>query len=359
VSGTPKTDSASVTYTSTPYTGADSFVYRVSDGTLSSDATVSITVTAAPPYRAFTATSEWNKPLPTDPTIKDVDSDAIIAELMSYGTDTGDAPTLNTNVNFAQPIFWGYATDPVYTIVPTGFGPTLTGVHIPSNAQAASGSDSQFTVFDMAKGVVIKLAQATWNGSTWVAGNTAEFDLSSNGLDCHLPESDRVCPMNSGHRGYPPALHAVRYDEVAAGVIQHTLKVALYRTGECAVYPGYGNENNRWIITDDGQTSTEEAFIRDNFCEGTIIRIKPDIDLTTKGLTPGTGPYIVAKAMQDYGLVFGDTSGNANQAMTLKMENLSIEGRSETWADFGITDNVLVGHLTFNDFIVMPQGFHR
>jgi hypothetical protein len=290
-----------------------------------------------PVFRAFIDTSEWNKPLPTDASIIHPDSTAIITEIEGY--DTTNEPRLSVGA-WAEPIYWAQAADPTYTIDSLSFGPTLVDVHIPLGAQPTSTTDAQMTVYDMAKGTVFKLWHATWTGTTWTADGTEEYDLDSNGLSCTLPESDRVCPMNQGHRGYPTAIHAVRYDEVAAGVIPHVLKVALNHTASCSSYPGAGFESP-WR----GGTLT---------CEGLILRIDPSIDLAARGLTGG--PLIIATAMQDYGVVIGDTGGTG---MELKVENLAVEGRPETWADFGVTATSFVGKITFDDFVVVQAGYHR
>jgi hypothetical protein len=290
-----------------------------------------------PGYRAFSDTSEWNKPLPTNAPLHPKSS-KIIAEIKGY--DATNEPRLGAGA-FADPIYWADANDPVYTIVPTRFGNTLFNIHIPLGSQPGANNDGHMTVYDFAKGVVFGLFEATYDSATdtWTAGGTSEYALTSNGLHCQLPESDAVCPMNTGHRGYPNALSAARYDEVELGAINHVLKVSLAKTAPCVHYPGEGFESGRGgVLT----------------CEGLILRIKPSINLATRGLSPGA--LVIAEAMQDYGVVIGDTGGNA---MTLKVENLAVEGRPETWSTFGITNTSFVGKITFNDFVVIQAGYHR
>jgi IPT/TIG domain len=282
-------------------------------------------------YRAFSPSSEWNRLLPAQ-TLLHAESAAIIAEIKGYVSDDGDYPRLSTGA-WAEPIYWSDAGDPTYTVDPTRFGPTLLDVHIPAEAQAANTNDAQLTVFDMGMGVVFKLWHATFTGGRWTADGTEQYALLSNGLDCRLPESDVDCPMNMGHRGYPAAIHAVRYDEVAAGVINHVLKVSLARTAECVVFPGYSYESGRGgVLT----------------CEGLIMRLKPSIDLRARGLTGG--PLVIARAMKRYGVVVGDTGGNA---MTLKVENLAAESRAESWATLGVTSRAFAGKISFDDFQVV------
>jgi hypothetical protein len=339
VAGSPNRDTADVTYTANAeYQGTDSFTYTASDGTLTSAAvTVSIGNT---PYRAFTAGSYWNRPLPSDAPIA-TNSQAIIDEIKTYAN--GGYPRVTADGEaFAEPFYWSDASDPTYTVIPSGGGPDLFGVHIPAEARPAASSDAQFSLFDMAKGVSVKLFNATYDSATdtWSATGTAEYDLLSNGLECTLPESDRVCPMNKGHRGFPPAIHGVRFEEVAAGLIAHTVKVGLDKTAECHVYPATGNEFGK------GGNLT---------CEGLVLRIRPDIDLAARGLTGG--PLVIAKMMQDYGVVIGETGG---VALNVKLENLDIEGRSENWTDLGVTSNqVFNGYLTLDDFVVIEPGYHR
>jgi hypothetical protein len=293
-------------------------------------------------YRAFAADSEWNRPLSNDAPIDPL-SGAIIAEIKTYAK--GGYPRLVTGT-WAEPIYWGRIGDPMYTIKPLRYGPTLKGVHIPRGAKPAATSDGQMTVFDLAGDTVFKLTKAIYDSNLdrWTATGTSQYSLGSKGLACALPESDRTCPMNSGHRGYPPAIHAVRYDEVSDGVnggpgIQHVLKVALDRTAACHVYPGAGHESGKGgVLT----------------CEGLVLRIKPSVNLDTRRLSSGC--MQIATALQRYGAVIGDTGG---VAMAIKVENLAVEGRHESWSGFGVSTSCFRTKLTFDDFQVIARGYHR
>jgi hypothetical protein len=291
-------------------------------------------------YRAFSDSSEWNRPIPKDAPI-DEESGRIIAEIQTYSN--GGYPRLSIG-SWSEPVYFSDADDPIYTVDPWRYGPTVVGVHIPRGAGPAPTSDGQMTVFDRAAGVVFKLHRATYLASsdTWTASGTSEYDLASNGLDCSLPDSDRPCPMNSGHRGIPPAIHAIRYAEVRNALrggpgIQHTIKVALDRTAECDVYPAVGHETGR------GGTLT---------CEGLILRIRSRIDLKARGLSQGC--LEIARALRTYGAVVGDTGG---VAMEIKLANLA--GRPQSWADLGVSADCFRGKIDLSDFEVIRRGYHR
>jgi hypothetical protein len=207
-------------------------------------------------------------------------------------------------------------------------------VRIPREAEPAPNSDAELTVFDLEMGWVIKLTKASFDG-TWHGRARDWYSLGSNGLEGRLPESDEK--RNTGHRGYPPPLHGVRWDEIEAGAIRHTLKVSLDKTGESHVYPGTGHESHRGGIIP----------------EGAIFRIKPAVDLRARGLSGAA--LVIAKAMQDYGVVIGDTGG---VPMSLKLEALETEKRKERWSQQGLTKDSLSA-IRFDDLECIKLGYHR
>jgi hypothetical protein len=229
---------------------------------------------------------------------------------------------------WAEPIFWAGDGDPEFEI--SGLPP----VRIPVSARPASTSDAQLTIYDVERGVVCKLERAIFDAGTWSAGATSIYYLGSNGLEGTLPEADE--PRNRGHRGFPPPIHAVRFDEIQRGSIQHVLKVAIRRTAARHVYPGAGDEGGPGLIP-----------------EGAVLRIKPDINLGIRGLPDAA--LTIARAMQTYGVVIGDRSG---VPMAIKLENLLIEGSSAAWPSLGIVGDSL-SPIRFDDFECVSLGYHR
>jgi len=278
------------------------------------------------PVRAFSNVSEWNRPLSTSAPV-DPSSAAFVRELKGFNSSV-QSPRLDDGA-WGQPIYWATQGDPEYVIPPLPFA-----VRIPIGAVPAPTSDAQLTVFDVGRGYVIGLQKATFDGGTWQARWTAIYYLGSNGLAGTLPESDD--PRNRGHWGCPPALHAVRWDEVQAGQIGHVLKVAIRDTAPAYVYPAAGNGSGSGTIP-----------------VGAVFRIKPTVDLRARGLQ---GPaLVIATAMQQYGVVVADKTG---VPLALKLENLAAEGRPQRWSDIGIGPKSL-SSVTFDDFQCVKLGYHR
>jgi hypothetical protein len=280
----------------------------------------------ASPYRAFSDGSEWNRQLPVDAPI-DPSSDAFIRALKGFDPLV-QFPRLDDGP-WSEPIYWAGEGDPEFSIPPLPFP-----VRIPTAAAPAPTSDAQLTVYDVNRGLVIKLQGAVFDGRTWQAGWTELYYLASNGLSGDLAESND--DRNRGHRGMPPPLHAVRWGEVRAGEIRHVLKVAVRRTAPAHVYPASADAGGSGIIP-----------------EGAVFRIKPGVDLVARGLQGA--PLVIATAMQRYGVVVGDQAG---VPMALKLKSMAATGRSQTWSDIGVYPKSLA-RVTFDDFECMKLGYHR
>lgn len=282
--------------------------------------------TAGGPFRAFSARSEWNRPLPTDAP-RDDRSGAFIRELNGWA-DGEPFPHLATG-SWGEPIYWAQPDDPSYFIEILD-----RRVRIPAEAAVARTQDAQMTVYDVERGSVVKLHRARFVDGAWKASGASIYFLGSNGLHRRLPESDDA--RNQGHRGFPPPIHAVRWDELEAGVIAHVLKVAIPDTAPRNVYPGAGDEGG------DGSIP-----------EGAVFRIKPSVDLARRGLEGHA--LTIATAMQTYGIVIGDRGGTP---MTLKLENLEVNARGRAWDGVGLTNSSMAS-ITFDDLECIRLGYHR
>jgi hypothetical protein len=235
--------------------------------------------------------------------------------------------------SYGQPIYWAKSGDPVYNVQGGGLPAEFTHLRIPSGAKPDPTGDSELTVFDRENGWVAWLAGASFSGGKWSASGGSITYLASNGLDGSLPESND--PRNHGHRGFPAAEIAYRYDEVTYGVIRHVIKMSIPSTCD-HVFPMSGDEG-----CNDGSP----------FPEGTRIRIKPSVDLSHLSLAPAA--LVVATALQQYGAVVGDQSGGS---VVVKLENTVAEGRGQLWTNVLSRDSLQA--IPLSDLEVIKLGWH-
>lgn len=292
---------------------------------------------AAGTVRAFSAASTFNTALssrtPIDPNSQDFidylkrDSSAPYVRLV--GTESSGG--------WGDPIYWASAADPVYNVVAKRYKlpSEFRAIRIPRRAATASTSDAEMTIYDQTAGAVYKLWQGNYDAGsdTWSASGGSYYYLSSNGLHGSLSDSDE--PRNTGHRGVPPAIHAVRWDEIQAGRIDHALKIAINTPSGANVWPMTGS---------DGDSSDPDAPP-----QGTRLRIKPSVDLSKLGLSPPA--LVVATALQRYGAIIGDSSGGP---AALKVENTVVEGRGWLWK--GVLEPDSLQAIPFDLFEVIELG---
>jgi hypothetical protein len=288
---------------------------------------------AAPPYRAFSPSSYWNRPLPND------------APLARRSEEFVDFLRADNQRNFIRlagtdhsgrwghPIYWSEDGTPRYEVEnscgsrqPRQF----RDVRIPEGARPDPTGDAAMSVFDVERGLVYGFHKASYDAErdSWSACGGAVFYLESNGLDGDLAASDEV--RNTGHRGLPPPTFAVRYDEIQWGSIDHVLKIAVNTASPRHVFPMVGS---------DGESTNLSAPP-----EGARLRIKPTLNLDELGLSPPA--LVIARALQQYGAVIGDQSG---ASVTLKVENTVAEGLGQLWS----------GLLSANSLAAIPLGAYE
>jgi hypothetical protein len=294
---------------------------------------------AAGSFRAFSSESFWNTPLPADAPI-DPKSSAFIDFLNSDNSaDYLRVVGTESSGGWGEPIFWAEPSDPIYKVKQTRY--TLpeafaTGIRIPSEARVPSTSDAQMTIYDLAAGSVYKLQKAVYDSDTdtWSAGGGSWYATASNGLHRSLEESNDE--RNHGHRGIPPATHAVRFDEIEAGRIGHALKIAVNTAHRDAVWP----------MTNSDGDSTDPAALP----QGARLRIKPSVDLNQLNLSPAA--RVIARALQRYGAVVGDSSGSNTN---LKVENTVLEGKGWMWKD--VLSATSLQAVPFDSYEVVRLGY--
>lgn len=292
------------------------------------------------PFRAFSADSWWNTRVPRD--APDHPDASRILRYMNTAGESGDGCVRLAGAQgsvWGQPVYWAEPGDPSYrvSVDKDDPPPELQDLRIPRGAQAADNSDGSMTLFDIDRGYVVAFTDAAYDSSSdsWQASGATVTYLDSNGLDARIPGSDD--PRNQGsHRGNNGAVMMVRYDEVAAGEIEHVLKVASGpEVSERSVFP---------MVNSDGDTSEPDAP-----AQGVRFRIKPSVDLESLGLEPQA--LVIATALQEYGFYIGDSGG----VTALKLEDTRSQERGNGWE---VSADALCGlPLTPEYWDVLPEGY--
>src|SRR3712207_114024 len=176
--------------------------------------------------------------------------------------------------SWGQPVYWAEPGDPTYDVEvgKENPPPEMQALRIPQGARAAENNDASITVFDLDRGYVVAMTDAFYDedADTWEASGATVTYLDSNGLDARTGHASD--PRNLGsHRGNNGAVMMARLDEVAAGRIDHVLKVAS------------GPEvSRRWVfpmVNSDGDSNNPSAPK-----QGLRFRIKPSVDLDSLDL---------------------------------------------------------------------------
>jgi hypothetical protein len=293
-------------------------------------------------FRPFTSASYWNTPLPSGAPVSS--SSAKYIYNIRGMSNTTYPVIAGTGGTWAKPIWSARSTAKRYVIRHCGASyplpPKMTnpGVRIPRGARPDPTADGEMVVFDRTDGTVYGLWQAHYNRTrdSWCAGGGDFWKTTTNGLHAALPQSN--CSVCMGHRGLASAALVVRYDEVASGMVNHVVRMAIPHTAARHVFPMTGDEHGAGMIP-----------------EGTRIRIRPSVNLAGLGLSRGA--LAIARGLQKYGAVIGDQSGST---FTLSVENLAVEnqvmGTSRHWSALGVSARSL-SRIPIRYFQVIQLGY--
>lgn len=267
--------------------------------------------------RFFSPTSFWNTPVPDNPEI-DPHSGHYIDLIKEKGE--GNFIVINTS-SWTIPVYEvDYQTpkirirQKIYSneellkegwnkfIIPDkrfsqgkGFGPVIP---VPPEAVPDPERDGHMALIDPENHKAWdmwdagKLEDGTWESSTGMVypldGNgiwhTADFGVKT-GESIHFYGPSRAS-------GVPAIAGLIMYEEIQSGIIKHKLAACSPANAfREFVYPAC------WT---DGRTP-------DGIPEGAVVQLNPDLDLDQFDLLPGE--KIVAKALQDYGVVIVDNGG--------------------------------------------------
>jgi hypothetical protein len=263
--------------------------------------------------RFFQTPSTWYEKLTPANTVVDPNSAAMVAYLTSitgkFGTSTGA---------WSHPIFYAEASTALSTVTIAGNATAASlgwdKVPIPPNALQSSQTDGHLIVIDHLHRYAWELYQAHKISSTaWSAARMRRWDLTGDGVQS---PSDRLgavrqCPV--------PLLHGlITYEEMQRGVIDHAIEMTAYSQGAnyWAPYPGEINLSGQDQVN---MQSGIEACMR--------LQLDPTVDINTLGLPP-LGK-VVAKAMQEYGVVIVD--GSERSSTDVQFENMDARPDGLRW----------------------------
>jgi hypothetical protein len=236
--------------------------------------------------QVFPANNVWNARVDTLP----VDAKSA-AYVNNIGPTTGAFAAFGSGLWLGAPIGIPYVTVPgTQPKVAVSFlyasesdpGPYPIPASVPIEGGSSSTGDRHIEVIDQTNCVLYEVSGAypQANGSwTGVAG--AIFDLKANNL--------RPATWTSADAaGLPIFPGLARYDEVAAGAINHALRFTAPQTQEAFVWPGRHQASG---ITDTGYPPMGERF-----------RLKASFNIST--FSPQT--QVILRALQQYGMFLAD-----------------------------------------------------
>ena len=291
--------------------------------------------------RFFSKESFWNQPIPedaevdprTDKWIKMLEQEPT-GEYFGISWEEWTIPVYEVDENTPMHnVAYHYLTESEKktwnTVVDRerfGHGPGFNPVPIPDNAMPDPENDAHFTVVDWNRMLawdmwgLKKLENGSWESKTGMMfrldgdGTFDGFELGYvNGESVHFHGPSRA-------PGVPAFAGLIMYDEVMSGKISHKLSCATrYASYQEFVYPA----------------SWTDGYIDGGIPEGAVIRLDPKLNLAPFNLTKEE--MVVAKAMQEYGIVIVDIA----QGQPIYAEGLwghpdkSWEGKLRGW-DGGI-----------------------
>jgi hypothetical protein len=162
----------------------------------------------------------------------------------------------------------------------------LAGVPMPAGARPDPAGDGHLSVVQPSTGCVYDLFRARGVDGSWAADWANATTAGSSGIYAD----------GGGTRaaGFSAALGLIWPQELASGHIDHALVFAYPSTRSGApVAPA---------TRSDGRTTTAGALPM-----GARLRLDPALDLSTLKLN--RAERVIARALQEYGMVLGDTSG--------------------------------------------------
>ena len=291
--------------------------------------------------RFFSEDSFWNQPIGNHPEI-DPDSDKWIKMLETEPTGENFSTSfkewtvpvyeVGKNTQFIQVNNHYLSKKELEIWIPQssdhfGHGPNFNPVPIPEGSSPDKSNDAHYAVVDRDR----MLAWDMWGlrqleDGSWESNTGMFYRLDGTGVfkgkELGYVDNESVHFHGpSRAAGVPIIAGLIMFDEVMAGEIKHKLSCATrFAAKQTFVYPA----------------SWTDGYVEGGIPEGAVIQLDPSLDLNKFELTKEE--IIIAKAMQEYGMVVVDIA----QGQPIYVEGIwghpdkSWEGKLHEWEDRGI-----------------------
>jgi hypothetical protein len=262
--------------------------------------------------RLWSDDSYWYKKIPQNAPLHP-DSEKMVEWLINTDGHNDGHPVIHYKA-WTKPVYEAYQDTPTHNVYyQDGTREMFTNVRIPLDAQPATDLDGGLTIIDWYGEKVWDFWQLAYQNGKWTAGDGYGYDLYSDGI---APNRVWTC----GGSSTPMLGILIRPEEIEAGVINHPLGCCLHtpKKGE-KVYPP--------AATTDGKSNDMYAIP-----EGARIQLDPNLDLDSLSLSRTA--KIIAKCMQEYGIVVKESGGSWG----LYAEHTY----TADWSAWGLTGGILM-----------------
>jgi hypothetical protein len=244
----------------------------------------------------YSKTSIWNTPIGPSPKY-DVHSVEMVATLKL----SNEGRIVAAGEGFNHPVYYSDETTPRWdipcminecTIATSDQDIKRTnkvmGVPIPLNAKPGADSDGRMIIIDTVTHTEYDISKAQRTATGWSAGTVSVYNILWDGT-----------PVGHSSRGsgIPAMAGLLRPWEIRQGRIEHALAFGYTETAKRCVFPASKS---------DGGSKQPFAIP-----EGARLQLDPsltEVDFDHMGLNPSA--KIIARALQEYGMILVDTSGS-------------------------------------------------
>ncbi|MEO9177037.1 MAG: hypothetical protein ABI317_16105 [Gaiellales bacterium] len=224
----------------------------------------------------FPATNPWNERVDRLPVA--ANSAALIAAI---GLDAPVHPDFGSFSGYGIPYtVVGHATPKLHVSFEYADESDRGPYPLPAHPRIEQGSDRHVLLLDRDTCKLYELYDATRTGSSWHAGSGAIWNLRSN----HLRPNGWT---SADAAGLPILPGLVRYDEVAAGAIDHALRFTASQTAARHIWPARHDAGSRGANLPP---------------MGLRVRLKASFDI----LHFGPQARVVLQALKTYGMILAD-----------------------------------------------------